>query len=94
MTREEALKLIKANGSELANLPEEFKKDKEIVQVALLQQGGGIGGNLEYADDSLKKDKEIVLAAVWQYGYALVCADDSLSFLNSSGRSCKFQASS
>ena len=78
MTREEALKLIKANGSELANLPEEFKKDKEIVQVALLQQGGGIGGNLEYADDSLKKDKEIVLAAVQGWEDALDYADASL----------------
>ena len=50
MTREEALKLVQEDGWNLKNLPEEFKKDKEIVLAAVQQYGGA----LEYADESFK----------------------------------------
>ena len=51
-----------------------FKKDKEIVLIAVKNDGYA----LEYADESFKKDKEIVLIAVKQYGRNLEYADDSL----------------
>ena len=73
ITREEALKLVQEDGSELQNLAEEFKKDKEIVLEAVKQRGF-----LQYADVSFKKDREIVLEAVRQNGGALHHADDSL----------------
>ena len=74
MDKKEALKIVKESGYELENLPEEFKKDKDVV-LAAIKQGGS---NLQYADESLKKDKEIVLEAVKQEGYALEYAGESL----------------
>ena len=74
MDKKEALKLVQESGHELENLPDEFKKDKEIVLIAVKQNGT----NLQYADDSLKKDKEIVLEAVKQRSYAFEYADESL----------------
>ena len=74
MDKKEALKIVKESGYELENLPEEFKKDKEIVWIAVKQYGAA----LEYTDDSLKKDREIVLEAVKQYGAAFEYADESL----------------
>ena len=64
MDKKEALKKVQESGSELGNLPDEFKIDKDVVLAAVKQDGGA----LQYADDSLKKDKEIVLIAVKQYG--------------------------
>ena len=36
MDKKEALKLVQEDGDELINLPDEFKKDKEIVLEAAL----------------------------------------------------------
>ena len=76
MDKKEALKIVRVldGGSELENLPDEFKKDKDVV-LAAIKQGGS---NIQYADESLKKDKEIVLEAVKQEGYALEYAGESL----------------
>ena len=76
MDKKEALKIVRVldGGSELENLPDEFKKDKDVVLAAVKQNVHA----LEYADDSLKKDKEIVLIAVKQDGDALRYADESL----------------
>ena len=74
MDKKEALKLVQESGYELENLPDEFKKNKEIILAAV----GQYGAALEFADDSFKKDKEIVLEAVKQNGHALEYADDSL----------------
>ena len=76
MTREEALKLVQEDGFELENLPEEFKKDKEIVLAAVECDGYA----LNCVDESLKKDREVVMAAVEQNGtkYVLELADQSL----------------
>ena len=54
MTREEALELVNEDAFNLDNLPEEFKKDREIVLAAVQQYGVA----LEYADESFKKDKK------------------------------------
>ena len=56
MTREEALKLVQEDGWNLKNLPEEFKKDKEIVLAAVQQDSYA----LRFADDSLKNDLAFV----------------------------------
>ena len=61
MDKKEALKIVQESGSELGNLPEEFKKDKEVVLEAVKQDGSVL---FNYADDSLKKDKKIILEAI------------------------------
>ena len=53
---------------------DEFKADKEVVLVAVAQNGNA----LEHASDELKADKEVVLAAVTQRGNALSYASDEL----------------
>ncbi len=53
---------------------ESLKKDREVVLVAVQQDGG----SLYYADESLKKDRDLVLAAVQQRGDTLYYADESL----------------
>tara|TARA_Y100000590_G_scaffold15223_1_gene18308 strand:+ start:692 stop:1879 length:1188 start_codon:yes stop_codon:yes gene_type:complete len=74
MDKKEALENIGEDGYGFESLPDEFKKDKDVV-LAAIKQGGS---NLQYADDSLKKDKDIVLEAVKQEGYALEYAGESL----------------
>ena len=37
MDKKEALKIVQESGSELENLPDEFKKDKEVVLAAVKQ---------------------------------------------------------
>ena len=74
MDKKEALKLVQKSGYELENLPEEFKKDKDIVLEAVKQNGRA----LEYAVGSLKKDKEIVLEAVKSSGRSFDYVDESL----------------
>ena len=74
MDKKEALKIVQESGRELENLPDEFKKDYEIVLEAVKNHGSA----LEYADDSLKKDKEIVLIAVKQDTSALQYAADNI----------------
>ena len=56
MTREEALKLVQEDGFELDNLPEEFKKDREIVLAAVQ----GWEDALDYADESRQNDPDIL----------------------------------
>jgi len=56
MEKKEALKIVQRDGIELKNLPVHFKKDKEIVLLAVKQWGGV----LQYADDSLKNDPDIL----------------------------------
>jgi hypothetical protein len=56
MDKKEALKQIKKSGHELVYLPDEFKKDKEIVLEAVKTYGRA----LEFADDSLKNDPDIL----------------------------------
>ena len=74
MDKKEALKLVQESGHELENLPDEFKKDKEIVLAALKEDGSA----LQYANKKLKADKEVVLAALKQDGLALKYADKKL----------------
>ena len=75
MDKKEALKIVQESGSELENLPDEFKKDKDVVLAAVKQEEYGLA--FKYADESFKKDKEIVLIAVKKYGRSLEYADDS-----------------
>ena len=58
---------------DLKSLPKHFKKDREIVLVAVKQYGSAI----QYADEEFRKDNEIVLEAVKKDGYALEYVDDS-----------------
>ena len=52
MNKKEALRLVKKDGFELENLPAHFKKDKEIVLVAV--KHSQYGHPLEYADERLR----------------------------------------
>ena len=56
MDKKEALKIVQESGSELENLPDEFKKDKDVVYAAMVEDGD----NLDFADDSLKNDPDIL----------------------------------
>ena len=40
MDKKEALKIVQESGYEFSNLPDEFKKDKEVVLAAAKQYGG------------------------------------------------------
>ena len=55
MDKKEALKLVQESGHELVYLPDEFKKDKEIV----LESVKTYGRALEYADKKLQDDKKL-----------------------------------
>ena len=57
MKKDEALELVKEDGSELENLPDIFKKDKEIVLAAV--ENNDL--SLEFADINLLKDKKFIL---------------------------------
>ena len=59
MTKEEILHWISNRSLHLFDLPEKFKKDKEIVMAAVQSDGDAI----RYADESLQKDPEILKAA-------------------------------
>ena len=56
MDKKEALKIVQESGSELGNLPDKFKKDKDVVYAAMVEDGD----NLDFADDSLKNDPDIL----------------------------------
>ena len=60
MKKEEALKIVQEDCLELHNLPDHFKKDREIVLEAVKQDAT----ILLDVDKSLLKDREIVLEAV------------------------------
>ena len=51
MDKKEALEKVKYSGSDLADLSDEFKNDKEIVLEALKQNKYA----LQFVDESLKK---------------------------------------
>ena len=51
MDKKEALKIVQESGSELGNLPDEFKKDKDVVLVAVKQDGYV----LQYADEKFQE---------------------------------------
>mmetsp|Transcript_24915 Transcript_24915/g.45750 ORF Transcript_24915/g.45750 Transcript_24915/m.45750 type:complete len:283 (-) Transcript_24915:23-871(-) len=72
--QQEAIELVERDGLQLKQLAEEFKSDRQIVQVALSQNALA----LKHAADALKKEREIVLAAVSQHGYALAFAAEEL----------------
>lgn len=74
MTKKEAMNLVRNDGSELKNLPVNFREDKEIVLAAITNYGS----SLEYASSEIKADKEIVLKAVKNGGYALQFASENL----------------
>ena len=82
MDKKEALKIVRDDGLKFKDLPDHFKKDKEIVLAAIKYINSAVGRKggyvLKFADDSLKKDKEVVLAAVKSNEAALEFADDSL----------------
>lgn len=73
MNKNEVLKKVKLDG-QLSEVPIDFRKDKEVVLLAVKQNGYA----LYYADTKLKKDKEIVPAAVKKDGGSLQYADEKL----------------
>ena len=56
------------------NKDESFRADREIVLVALKQDGNA----LQYTDEKLRADREIVLAALKTFHYAIQYADKKL----------------
>ena len=63
--RAQALKALKA-GATLASLPEKFRKDRELVLVAIDEDKSG--PVLNYIDARFHTDQEVVLAAVRKQG--------------------------
>ena len=59
MTKEEILHWISNRSLHLFDLPEKFKKDREIVMAAVQSDGDAI----RYADESLQNDPDILKAA-------------------------------
>jgi hypothetical protein len=82
MNKAEALKIVMEDGEKLKVLPEEFKKDRDVVLAAVKNNGWA----LFYANKNLKKDKFIVLAAIKNEGGAFSYVDSTLkkdkSFVN------------
>jgi len=74
ISKNEALNIVKDNGSDLEFLSIQYQSSKDIV----LEAVKNCGTSLSYAHESLQSDREIVLEAVRQNGYALTYADDSL----------------
>ena len=62
MDKKEALKIVQESGSDLVNLSDKFKKDKDVVLEAIKQDAW----SLLYANEKLKADKEVVLEAIKQ----------------------------
>ena len=69
-----ALKVIFEDGNRFRNLPDKFKKDKEIVYAAIHIDSVV----LKFADESLKKDKPFILQVVGLWSDVLKYADISL----------------
>ncbi len=55
MDKKEALKIVQESGSDLVNLSDKFKKDKDVVLEAIKQDSG----SLIYANEKLKEKYEI-----------------------------------
>ena len=74
MDKKEALKIVQEDVvGGLKNLPDEFKKDKDIVLAAVK----GYGDALQFAHKNLKGDKKFIIKAVSQNGN-LQFADNKL----------------
>ena len=69
-----ALDVIFEDGNKFKNLPDKFKKDKEIVYAAVRIDSVV----LKFADESLKKDKTFILQVVGLWSDVLKYADISL----------------
>ena len=89
MTKEEALQLVEDNGFQLRHLPNEFRKDEEIVlqaiymgvrQVGVLADEYFFNGDYEmpffYADKTLKNSRDFVLKAVALNGSSIKYASE------------------
>ena len=64
--------IFSKDGKEIQNLPEEFKKDKDVVSAAVNQYGYA----LNFVDDIFKDTKSIVLLSL------LPCKKDTISIKN------------
>ena len=75
--RELALERVKANGWNLQELDQEFKKDPSIVMAAIKQAHGLV---FEHADQSLKNDRKFVseILKLFNGGSAIKFADDTI----------------
>ena len=67
--------LLFINGMTLQYMPEEIKKNKYYVKIALSRSGGFA---LKFADDSLRADYEIVKLAILRYKKPLAYASEDL----------------
>ena len=68
---EVALQAVDQNGMSLRYASKELQNDKEIVLLAIAQDGKCIFSSLQYASKDLQNDKEVVLRAVAQNGKSL-----------------------
>lgn len=67
--------LLYINGMTLQYMPEEIKKNKYFVTIALNKSGGFA---LKYADDALRADIEIVKQAILRHKKPLIYASEDL----------------
>jgi hypothetical protein len=74
MNKEEAIKKVSKDGTEIQNLPEEFKKDKDVVSAAVNQYGYA----LNFVDDIFKDTKSIVLLSLRESGIFIGYASEKL----------------
>ena len=65
---------MQKHGRDLANAPEDIKRDKEVVLAAVKKNGMA----LQYAAEEMRSDKEVVLAAEKENGGALIFAAEEL----------------
>ena len=75
LNREYCKELLHINGMTLFYMPEEIKKDKELVLLAIDRSAGFA---LKFADDTLKKDFEVVKHAILKYKEPLKFASEDL----------------
>merc|ERR1740121_2986008 len=66
--RQFIMTVIEANGEALERAPAEFKRDQEVVLLAVRQSNGWA---LQFAADEMKRDLEVVTCAVRRNGWAL-----------------------
>lgn len=81
-SREEVLKVVKADGWTLEHASDELKNDREVVLEAVMKDAEApefFGQcSLAYASTSLRADREVVLESVKENGLALEFASDDL----------------
>ena len=73
MTQAQAIQAMMKNGLDLQTLPQQLRRDREVVLTAVVQNGMA----LCYAK-KWSTDREVVLSAVNQNGFALFFASDAL----------------